>query len=113
MDTAVIAPYRFGRFELNPTTRQVVTDGKPVMLGAGTLGGNEPFHRRSPVLEQSDDAPQNAEGDDGSEGRGGDGQGRTGGKVQSSAHKQSPQRIGRKGLVLQGTGSACAAHSVL
>ncbi len=34
MDTAVIAPYRFGRFELNPTTRQVVADGKPVMLGA-------------------------------------------------------------------------------
>ena len=34
MDTAVSAPYRFGRFELNPATRQVVADGKPVMLGA-------------------------------------------------------------------------------
>jgi non-specific serine/threonine protein kinase len=34
LDTALIAPYRFGRFELNPTTRQVVADGKPVMLGA-------------------------------------------------------------------------------
>ena len=34
MDTALIAPYRFGRFELNPTTRQVVADGKPLMLGA-------------------------------------------------------------------------------
>jgi non-specific serine/threonine protein kinase len=30
----VNAPYRFGRFELNPTTRQVVADGKPVVLGA-------------------------------------------------------------------------------
>jgi len=34
LDTALIAPYRFGRFELNPTTRQVVADGKPLMLGA-------------------------------------------------------------------------------
>ena len=34
MDTVLIAPYRFGRFELNPTTRQVVADGKPLMLGA-------------------------------------------------------------------------------
>ena len=34
MDTVVNAPYRFGRFELNPTTRQVVADGKPLMLGA-------------------------------------------------------------------------------
>jgi len=34
LDTALIAPYRFGRFELNPATRQVVADGKPVMLGA-------------------------------------------------------------------------------
>jgi predicted ATPase/DNA-binding winged helix-turn-helix (wHTH) protein len=34
LDTAVNAPYRFGRFELNSTTRQVVADGKPVMLGA-------------------------------------------------------------------------------
>jgi non-specific serine/threonine protein kinase len=34
LDTVVNAPYRFGRFELNPTTRQVVADGKPVMLGA-------------------------------------------------------------------------------
>ena len=34
MDTVVNAPYRFGRFELNPTTRQVVADGKPVTLGA-------------------------------------------------------------------------------
>ena len=34
MDTALTAPYRFGRFELNPTTRQVVADGKPLMLGA-------------------------------------------------------------------------------
>jgi len=37
VDTAVIAPYRFGRFELNPTTRQVVADGEPVMLGARHL----------------------------------------------------------------------------
>jgi len=27
-------PYRFGRFELNPTTRQLAVDGKPVVLGA-------------------------------------------------------------------------------
>jgi len=34
LDTVVNAPYRFGRFELNATTRQVVADGKPVVLGA-------------------------------------------------------------------------------
>jgi non-specific serine/threonine protein kinase len=26
-------PYRFGRFELNPTTRQLLADGRPVVLG--------------------------------------------------------------------------------
>ena len=28
------APYRFGQFELNPATRQLLADGKPVTLGA-------------------------------------------------------------------------------
>jgi non-specific serine/threonine protein kinase len=27
------SPYRFGRFELNPTTRQLLADGRPVVLG--------------------------------------------------------------------------------
>jgi predicted ATPase/DNA-binding winged helix-turn-helix (wHTH) protein len=31
------APYRFGRFELNPTTRQLLADGLPVALGARAL----------------------------------------------------------------------------
>ena len=31
------APYRFGRFELNPTTRQLLADGQPVALGARAL----------------------------------------------------------------------------
>lgn len=31
---AVNVPYRFGRFELNPTTRQMVADGQPLALGA-------------------------------------------------------------------------------
>ena len=30
-------PYRFGRFELNPTTRQLLADGLPVVLGARAL----------------------------------------------------------------------------
>jgi adenylate cyclase len=31
------APYCFGRFELNPTTRQLLADGQPVALGARAL----------------------------------------------------------------------------
>ena len=31
------APYRFGRFELNPTTRRLHADGQPVALGARAL----------------------------------------------------------------------------
>jgi predicted ATPase/DNA-binding winged helix-turn-helix (wHTH) protein len=31
------APYRFGRFELNPTTRQLLAGGQPVALGARAL----------------------------------------------------------------------------
>lgn len=31
------ATYRFGRFELNPTTRQLLADGQPVPLGARAL----------------------------------------------------------------------------
>ena len=34
LGTALNTPYRFGRFELNPTTRQLAVDGKPVVLGA-------------------------------------------------------------------------------
>src|SRR5207245_5286144 len=80
-----------------PSIHAGVTRRQVSVLSAGTLGGNEPFHRRTPALEQGDDAPQNAEGDDGSEGRGGDGQGRTGeSEVRSGVHGQSPQRIGRK-----------------
>jgi DNA-binding winged helix-turn-helix (wHTH) protein len=30
-------PYRFGRFELNPTTRQLLAEGLPVALGARAL----------------------------------------------------------------------------
>src|SRR5260370_33175702 len=34
MEPALIDHYTLGRCELNPTTRQVVADGKPLMLGA-------------------------------------------------------------------------------
>src|SRR5207237_1345484 len=34
---ALNTPYRFGRFELNPTTRQFLVDGLPVALGARAL----------------------------------------------------------------------------
>ena len=30
----MIANYRFGRFELQPATRQLLADGQPVVLGA-------------------------------------------------------------------------------
>jgi len=35
--TALNAPYRFGRFELNPATRQLLADGQPLALGARAL----------------------------------------------------------------------------
>src|SRR5713101_4376171 len=57
------------------------------VVSAGTLSGGEPFQRRAPALEQSDDGQQNTEGDDGGKGRGGDGLGRVGGgEVRLGAH---------------------------
>src|SRR5882762_2697358 len=47
------------------------------ILRASTLGVDQLFHRCAPTLEQGDDDPQNAEGDEGGQGCG-DGESRAG-----------------------------------
>src|SRR6266850_7833322 len=63
------------------------------MLGAGTLSGSEPFHRRTSALEEGDDGPQDSHGDDRGQGCGGYSLGRC-------VHGESPkvEPVGRSAL---------------